>query len=59
MIVAGIVVLIVAVAVGIFMSIGKAKESNEDIDIKGSTKIAIEQKVEYGYDIKASSLFNA
>src|SRR5690606_30670943 len=47
----GIVVLIVAVAVGIFMSQGKAEKSNEDIAIKEPTKIAIEQILEYGDDI--------
>src|SRR5690554_6046356 len=50
-IIVGIVVLIVAVAVGVFMSQGKAEKSNEDIDIKEPTKIAIEQILEYGDDI--------
>ena len=51
MIIVGIVVLIVAVAVGIFMSQSKAEKSNEDIDIKEPTKIAIDQILEYGEDI--------
>lgn len=52
MIISGIVVLIIAVAVGIFMSTGKAEDSKEDIDMKEPTTIEIEQKVEYGDDIK-------
>lgn len=48
----GIVVLMVAVVSAIFMSKGKAGESNEDIDITDSTKVAIEQTLEYGDDIK-------
>src|SRR5690606_24815860 len=51
MMIVGIVVLIVASAVGILMSKGKAEESNEDLDTKESTKVSIEQKVEYGDDI--------
>lgn len=43
----GIVVLMVAVVVGIFMSKGKAKESNEDTYIE----LAIEERVEYGEDL--------
>lgn len=51
MVISGMAVLIVAVAIGLFMSKGKAEGANEDIDIKEPTKIAIEQKVEYGEDI--------
>lgn len=52
MIIVGIVVLIVLVFVGSFVSKGKSEESNDDIDMNEPTKVAIEQKIEYGDDIQ-------
>lgn len=46
-----IVVLIIAIAIGVFMNKGKEVESNEEIDTKEPIKVSIEQIVEYGDDI--------
>lgn len=51
-IIIGVLVLIIAAAVGVFMSKSKLGEANDNVDIEESTKAKIEQKVEYGDDIK-------